>query len=110
MKVLVLENMLQFLALSRPHVGIHKIYQILANCLDPDNTAGRVQEANAITAPNVVLGHVLEHEVSWLQHEEAMGLTANLSMSLCSSLEEFRDLQLRHLVLRTQALGPGYIF
>lgn len=32
LKGLVLENILQFLALSRPHVRIHKIYQILTKC------------------------------------------------------------------------------
>ena len=32
LKGLVLENILQFLALPRPHVGIHKIYQILTKC------------------------------------------------------------------------------
>lgn len=56
-----------------------------------------------------VLGHVLEHEVSWIQHEEAMGLTANLACHSVAS-DGFRDLELRHLVLRTQALGPRYSF
>ena len=60
------------------------------------------------TEPSV-LGHVLEHELSWLQQEEAMGLTAGLA---CHSVASggFRGLELRHLVLRTQALGPRYAF
>lgn len=66
-----------------------------------------VGAARMPTGPDV-LSHVLEHEVVWLQHE-AMGLTANLT---CHSVASggFGDLQLRHLVLRTQALGPRYTF
>lgn len=59
-----------------------------------------VGAARMPTGPGV-LSHVLEHEVVWLQHEEAMGLTANLTCHPVASAG-FGDLQLRHLVLRTQ--------